>query len=111
MDPSLANKNQQNLSFIGHVMQRKHSFIHVLLMGGVLLLSMKTAGQKYRINGLEEDKASLQEENESLMSKFTNLKKGLLEDEAAKGKNHAFISRLQALLSDPVSEPGVVSKK
>lgn len=111
MDPSIANKNQQSLSFIGHAIQRKHSYIHLLLMGGVLLLSMKSAGQKYRIDGLQDERASLKEENESLMSKFTNLKKGLLEDEAAKGNNHAFISRLQAILADPVSEPGLVSEK
>lgn len=111
MDPSIANKNQQSLGFIGHAIQRKHSYIHLLLMGGVLLLSMKSAGQKYRIDGLQDERASLKEENESLLSKFTNLKKGLLEDEAAKGKNHGFISRLQALLADPVSEPGLVSEK
>lgn len=111
MDPSFANKNQKSLGFIEQAMQRKHSFIHLLLMGGVLLLSMKSAGQKYRIDGLQDERASLQEENESLMNKFTNLKNRLLEDEAAKGNNHAFISRLQALLSDPVSEPGVVSEK
>jgi len=99
------------MGFLGHAIQRKHSFIHLLLMGGVLLLSMKSAGQKYRMNGLRDEMASLQEENESLMSKFTNLKKGLLEEEAAKGNNQAFISRLQALLADSVSEPGLVSEK
>lgn len=101
MDPSIANKNQQSKGFLGHAIQRKHSFLHLLLMGGVLLLSMKSAGQKYRMDGLQDERASLQEENESLLSKFTHLKKGLLEDEAAKGNNHAFISRLQALIADP----------
>jgi len=44
-------------------------------MGGVFLLSMKTASQKYCIDGLQEEKASMQEKNESLMTMFTNWKK------------------------------------
>jgi hypothetical protein len=44
MDPSIANKNQQSIGFLGHAIQRKHNFIHLLLMGGVLLLTMKSVG-------------------------------------------------------------------
>jgi hypothetical protein len=90
MDPSIANKNQQSKGFLGHAIQRKHNFLHLLLMGGVLLLSMKSAGQKYRMDGLQDERASLQEENESLLSKFTHLKKRIVGRRGSQRKQSCF---------------------
>eukprot|EP01018_Ginkgo_biloba_P007793 Gb_03737 [translate_table: standard] len=95
----------KSLGFLGHAIKRKDSFIHLILMGGVLLLSMRCVGQKYRIQGLQDDTATLQEENESLKNKFSDLKQGLLE-EAAKENDNRFMSKLQALFS----EPGIVGE-
>eukprot|EP01018_Ginkgo_biloba_P027749 Gb_39031 [translate_table: standard] len=107
--PGGAMEGEKSLGLFGHAMKRKDSFIHLMLMGGVLLLSMRCVGQKYRIQDLQDERASLRDENESLKNKFSDLKQGLLE-EAAKENDNRFMSKLQALFADPVSEPGIVGE-
>ncbi|TKY75299.1 hypothetical protein E2542_SST04066 [Spatholobus suberectus] len=59
-------------------MKRKDSFIQFFAMTGILLLSMRSLGQKYKIHGLEEDIHALRVEHGSLTDRIKNIKRDLL---------------------------------
>lgn len=92
-------KQTKRLSFIANAMKRKGSFIQFFAMTGILLLSLRSAGQKYRLKELEEDNAALKEEQEGLNNRMDNIKRGLLA-EAALEPTGAFASRLRVLFRD-----------
>ncbi|PWA79951.1 phospholipase-like protein [Artemisia annua] len=50
---------------------------------GIFLLSMRSAGQKYRIQGLEDDTAALKEENSKLVDRVEFIKNSLSDEAAA----------------------------
>ncbi|KAI3896674.1 hypothetical protein MKW92_020833 [Papaver armeniacum] len=68
-------------------------------MGGILLLSMKSLGQKYRLHSLQEDNYDLREEHEKLTEKMKNIKRSLL-DEAALDSTGLLASRLRLLFGN-----------
>lgn len=68
-------------------------------MTGILLLSVRSLGQKYRINDLMEDNASLKEEQEGLVLRMNNIKQSLFA-EAAVEPTGTFAARLQCLFGD-----------
>lgn len=68
-------------------------------MTGILLLSCRSLGQKYRIHDLTEDMAALREEEESLTSRMNHIKQSLLA-EAALEPTGAFAARLRLLFGD-----------
>ena len=80
-------------------MKRKDSFIQLFAMTGILLLSMRSLGQKYRIHGLQEDNYALQEEHDSLSDRMKNIKGALLH-EASQDSTGIFASRLRLLFTD-----------
>ncbi|MED6119212.1 hypothetical protein PIB30_009862 [Stylosanthes scabra] len=87
------------LGFMKHAMARKDSFIQWFAMTGILLLSMRSLGQKYRIHSLQEENYSLQEEHDSLTERMNNIKRDLLH-EASQESTGVFASRLRALFAD-----------
>ncbi|XP_060199901.1 uncharacterized protein LOC132628174 [Lycium barbarum] len=89
----------RSLGFFANAMKRKHSFIQFFAMTGIFLLSVRSLGQKYRINNLEEDKAALKEEQEGLVNRMNHIKQSLI-DEAAIEPTGAFASRIRRLFGD-----------
>ncbi|KAH0680698.1 hypothetical protein AABB24_008727 [Solanum stoloniferum] len=90
---------KRSLGFFANAMKRKDSFLQFFAMTGILLLSVRSLGQKYRINNLEEDNAALKEEQEGLVHRMNNIKQSLLA-EAASEPTGAFVSRLRRLFGD-----------
>jgi hypothetical protein len=80
-------------------MKRKDSFIQFFAMTGILLLSMRSLGQKYKIHGLQEDTYVLREEHNSLTDRLKNIKSSLLH-EASQDSTGLFASRLRRLFNE-----------
>ncbi|KAI3905736.1 hypothetical protein MKW92_025725 [Papaver armeniacum] len=76
-------KNQ--IGLLANALKRKDSFIQFFAMGGILLLSMRSLGQKYRLH-----------KHEKLTEKIKNIKGSLL-DEAALDSTGFLASRLRLL--------------
>lgn len=68
-------------------------------MTGILLLSVRSVGQKYRINDLREDTSALRQEQEGLTDRMNNIKRSL-RAEAALEPTGLFASRLRLLFGD-----------
>lgn len=101
--PSSAGSTAQNpkrsLGFIANAKKHKHSFIQLFAMTGILLLSVRSLGQKYRIHDLQEDTSALKEEQESLTNRMNNIKHSLLH-EASLEPTGLFASRLRHLFGE-----------
>lgn len=95
-NPSLHRKS---LDFIGNAKKQKQGFIQFFAMTGILLLSCRSLGQKYRIHALTEDTAALKEEQEKLILRRDHIKKSLLA-EAALEPTGGFAARLRLLFVD-----------
>ncbi|XP_077247953.1 uncharacterized protein LOC143887694 [Tasmannia lanceolata] len=89
------NPNKK-LGFVVNAIKRKDSYLQFFFMTGIFLLSMRSLGQKYRINGLEEDTSSLKEEHRTLSQRMKNIKDSLLQ-EASLDSTGLFASRLHRL--------------
>ncbi|XP_042494146.1 uncharacterized protein LOC122073614 [Macadamia integrifolia] len=94
-----AQNPKKSLGLIANAMKRKDSFIQLFVMTGIFLLSMRSLGQKYRINNLQEDTSALREEHETLTERMKSIKGGLT-DEAALDSTGLFASRLRLLFAD-----------
>ncbi|KAI8549021.1 hypothetical protein RHMOL_Rhmol07G0318900 [Rhododendron molle] len=71
------------LNFLANPMKRKDSFIQFFAMTGILLLSVRSLGQKYRLNDLQEDTSALREEQKGLENRMKHIKSSLLAEAAA----------------------------
>ncbi|CAN4094055.1 unnamed protein product [Withania somnifera] len=91
--------SDRSLGFFANAMKRKHSFIQFFAMTGILLLSVRSLGQKYRIHDLMEDTAALKEEQGGLGHRMNHIKQSLLA-EADVEPTGAFASRLRRLFGD-----------
>lgn len=87
------------LGFVANAIKRKDSFIQFFVMTGILLLSVRSVGQKYRINDLREDTSALRQEQEGLTDRMNNIKRSL-RAEAALEPTGLFASRLRLLFGD-----------
>ncbi|KAJ7957940.1 Cytoplasmic tRNA 2-thiolation protein 1 [Quillaja saponaria] len=97
--PSSANGVQnpkRSLGLFANAMKRKDSFIQFFAMTGILLLSIRSLGQKYRIHDLHEDTTALKKEQESLTERMKGIKQALLH-EASLDLTGLFASRLRLL--------------
>ena len=90
---------KKSLGLFANAMKRKDSFIQFAAMAGILLLSARSLGQKYRIKDLEEDTSALREEQQSLTERMNNIKQSLLH-EASLDRTGRFAARLRLLFSD-----------
>lgn len=86
-------------AFLANAAKRKDKFIQFFATGGILLLSMRSLGQKYRLHDLEEDTAALKKEQETLENQKNNIKRDLLH-EASMEPTGLFTSRLRRLFGD-----------
>lgn len=96
------NPKKPQLGLLANAIKRKDSFIQLFFMTGILLLSMRSVGQKYRINDLQEDTSSLREEQESLSQRMNSIKQSLLR-EASLDSTGLFASRLRLLFNEDPS--------
>ncbi|GMI96888.1 hypothetical protein HRI_003358100 [Hibiscus trionum] len=90
---------RKSLGFMKNAIKYKHNFIQFFAMTGILLLSVRSLGQKYRMHDLEEDTAALKQEHQSLTDRMSNIKRGLLH-EASLEPSGRFASRLRLLFGD-----------
>ncbi|CAJ1973169.1 unnamed protein product [Sphenostylis stenocarpa] len=93
-----AESSKKALGFVAHALKRKDSFIQLFAMTGILLLSMRSLGQKYKIHNLEEDVHALRDEHASLSDRIRIIKSDLLQ-EASRDSSGLFASRLHRLFS------------
>ncbi|KAL2346199.1 hypothetical protein Fmac_000199 [Flemingia macrophylla] len=96
---SSSGNQKKALGFVGHALKRKDSFIQLFAMTGILLLSMRSLGQKYKIHALEEDIHSLSAEHASLTDRIKTIKRDLLQ-EASQDPTGLFASRLRHLFAE-----------
>ncbi|KAF4373620.1 hypothetical protein F8388_025314 [Cannabis sativa] len=68
-------------------------------MTGILLLSVRSLGQKYRMHDLLEDTSALKQEEETLTNRINNIKQALLH-EASLEPTGIFASRLRLLFGE-----------
>ncbi|KAH7846363.1 hypothetical protein Vadar_013022 [Vaccinium darrowii] len=94
-----AQNPKKSLNFLANAMKRKDSFIQFFAMTGILLLSVRSLGQKYRLNDLQEDTYALKEEQQGLENRMKHIKSSL-RAEAAAEPTGAFASRLRLLFAD-----------
>uniref|UniRef100_A0A803LIN8 Uncharacterized protein n=1 Tax=Chenopodium quinoa TaxID=63459 RepID=A0A803LIN8_CHEQI len=92
-------KTKTRGSLFRNAMKRKHQFIQFFAMSGILLLSMRSLGQKYRIHDLLQDTAALQDEHSSLVNRMDHIKSSL-RHEASLDSSGIFASRLRQLFGD-----------
>ncbi|KAL5073813.1 hypothetical protein RYX36_012797 [Vicia faba] len=91
--------NPKKNNFFANAKKQKHSFIQFFAMTGILLLSMRSVGQKYKIHGLQEDVHDLREEHNSVTDRMKNIKRELL-DEASRDSTGIFAARLRSLFNE-----------
>ncbi|KAB2075888.1 hypothetical protein Goshw_011813 [Gossypium schwendimanii] len=96
---STVQNARKPLGFMKNAVKYKHNFIQFFAMTGILLLSVRSLGQKYRIHDLQEDTAALKQEQQSLNDRMSNIKRGLLH-EASLEPSGRFASRLRLLFGD-----------
>ncbi|KAI3877176.1 hypothetical protein MKX03_001413 [Papaver bracteatum] len=96
---SSSGTTKKKIGLLANALKRKDSFIQFFAMGGILLLSMRSLGQKYRLHSLQEDNYTLREEHEKLTEKMKNIKRSLL-DEAALDSTGFLASRLRLFFGD-----------
>ncbi|XP_019167262.1 PREDICTED: uncharacterized protein LOC109162999 [Ipomoea nil] len=96
--PGGVGSTKKPLGLFANAMKRKHSFIQFFAMTGILLLSVRSLGQKYRINDLQEDMEALKEEQEGLTKRMNHIRQSLLA-EAALEPTGRFASRLRLLFA------------
>ncbi|KAE8057330.1 hypothetical protein FH972_014031 [Carpinus fangiana] len=86
-------------SLLANAKKHKNSFVQFFAMTGILLLSVRSLGQKYRIHDLQEDTSALKEERETLTERMKNIKRDLLH-EASREPSGLFASRLRLLFGE-----------
>ncbi|PON93997.1 hypothetical protein TorRG33x02_103870 [Trema orientale] len=88
--------SRKPLGLVANAIKRKDSFIQFFAMTGILLLSVRSLGQKYRIHDLIEDTSALKEEQKALADRMNYIKGALLQ-EASLEPTGLFASRLRLL--------------
>ncbi|GMJ15399.1 hypothetical protein like AT1G20430 [Hibiscus trionum] len=90
---------RKSLRFMKNAIKYKHNFIQFFAMTEILLLSVRSLGQKYRMHDLEEDTTALKQEQQSLTNRMSNIKRDLLH-EASLEPSGRFASRLRLIFGD-----------
>uniref|UniRef100_A0A7N0T0B6 Uncharacterized protein n=1 Tax=Kalanchoe fedtschenkoi TaxID=63787 RepID=A0A7N0T0B6_KALFE len=91
--------NPRRLGFIANAKKHRQGFFQFFIMTGVLLLSVRSLGQKYRLSDLREDTAALRDERDQLTDRMNSIKSGLLR-EASLDSSGLFAARLRKLFGD-----------
>ncbi|TXG51963.1 hypothetical protein EZV62_021132 [Acer yangbiense] len=93
------NPKKSMKMLIVNAKKHKHSFVQFFAMTGILLLSVRSLGQKYRIHDLEGDTSALKQEQESLTQRMSKIKSSLLH-EASLDTTGLLASRLRLLFDE-----------
>ena len=96
---AVSQNSKKPLGLIANVKKHKNSFVQFLAMTGILLLSVRSLGQKYRIHDLQEDTTALKKERDSLTERMKSIKLAL-HREASLDSTGLFASRLRVLFGD-----------
>lgn len=96
---SMGFSGRRSLGFIANAKKHKQSFFQFFVMTGVLLLSVRSLGQKYRLSNLQDDTVALRDERDQLVDRMNNIKSGLLH-EASLDSSGVFASRLRQIFGD-----------
>ncbi|GAB2289275.1 hypothetical protein Dimus_023580 [Dionaea muscipula] len=91
--------SRKAVSLFKNAAKRKHSFIQFFAMTGILLVSVRSLGQKYRLHDLQEDTYALKGEQEAFTKRMNHIKSSLLH-EASLDSTGLFASRLRALFGE-----------
>ncbi|XP_062104271.1 uncharacterized protein LOC133815448 [Humulus lupulus] len=92
-------QNPKKLGLVANAMKRKDKFIKFFAMTGILLLSVRSLGQKYQIHDLLEDTSAFKQEEETLNNRMNNIKQALLH-EASLEPTGLFASKLRLLFGE-----------
>ncbi|PKU74067.1 uncharacterized protein LOC110105199 [Dendrobium catenatum] len=95
-------KNGRPPGLLDNAMKRKGSFIQLFVMTNILFLSLRSLGQKYRINELADENSNLREERESLAVRMASIKSSLLR-QAAMDSSGLLSSHLHGLFQNSSS--------
>ncbi|XP_073011304.1 uncharacterized protein [Typha latifolia] len=92
-------RKRRPLGLLKNAMKRKDGFVQLFLMTGILMLSLRSLGQKYRINELSNDTADLRGERDALAYRMKRLKEDLRRE--AEGDTSGILaSHLNTLFRD-----------
>uniref|UniRef100_A0A0D9WN78 Uncharacterized protein n=1 Tax=Leersia perrieri TaxID=77586 RepID=A0A0D9WN78_9ORYZ len=70
-------RSRRPVGFLKNAAKRKAEFVHLLLISGVLIMSLRTLGQKHRHRGLVYDNADLCREHSDLSLRMRDLQDAL----------------------------------
>ncbi|KAI4325816.1 hypothetical protein MLD38_031180 [Melastoma candidum] len=84
------------LGLFANAKKHKHGFIQLFTMSGILLLSLRSLGQKYRIHDLIDDTSSLKQEKVGLSLRMESIKRELCRLASSQPSN-MFSARLEKL--------------
>lgn len=91
--------SRKPLGLMANALKRKESFAQFFFMTGILMLSLRSLGQKYRIHDLTSDNSELRQEKDSLSLRMASIKEALLR-EAALDPSGVLASHLRRLFDD-----------
>ncbi|URD93516.1 hypothetical protein MUK42_37135 [Musa troglodytarum] len=75
-----ATTGRRPLGLVANAIKRKDGFLHLFIMTGILMLSVRSLGQKYRIRDLSRDNDVLREEHDALCCRTAAVKDALLHE-------------------------------
>ncbi|KAJ4830382.1 hypothetical protein Tsubulata_041240 [Turnera subulata] len=96
---SAGDNPKKRSGFLATARMNKGSYVQFFAMTGILLLSMRSLSQKYRLRDLQEDTSALRRENQALTDRMNNIKRDLLR-EASLDSSGLLASQLRRLFGE-----------
>lgn len=90
--------SRRPLGFLKNAAKHKHGFVQLLLMGSVLMMSLRTLGQKHRRRDLIYDNADLRREHDDLSLRMRDVQDAL-HREADADESGALASHLRRIFA------------
>ncbi|KAG6470252.1 uncharacterized protein LOC122031932 [Zingiber officinale] len=87
------------LGLMANAAKRKQSFLQFFLMTGILMLSMRSLSQKYRVRDLSDENALLREERDAFSLRSSAVKEALFQ-EAALDPSGLLADHLRSLFNE-----------
>ena len=86
------------LGLLANARKRKDGFMQLFLMAGVLMMSLRSLGQKHRLHGLADDATDLRRERDDLSLRMCGLQDALCR-EADADTSGALASHLRRIFA------------
>ncbi|KAG8077114.1 hypothetical protein GUJ93_ZPchr0006g43489 [Zizania palustris] len=90
--------SRRRAGLLANAAKRKDGFVQLLLMSGVLMMSLRSLGQKHRIRDLADDAADLRLEQDHLSRRMRDLQDALQREADAEASG-AFASHLRRIFA------------